>query len=187
VASLGYALCEDIRPGRFDMETATALGVPFGPLCGELQQGRPVALESGAVVKPEQVVGPARPGRRLVFSGDTRPCPGTREASAGADLLVHEATFLEEESDRARETGHSTAIEAAQLALDAQVTMLALTHLSTRYTGGQIRREARTVFDQTVVPRDFDVIAVPLAERGAPRLIRSDQDQTPVEAPAPAG
>jgi ribonuclease Z len=122
-----------------------------------------------------------------VFSGDTRPCAGTREASAGADLLVHEATFLEEESERAGETGHSTAIEAAQLALDAQVTMLALTHLSTRYTGGQIRRQARTVFDQTVVPRDFDVIEVPLAERGAPRLIRGDEEQAPVAAPAPAG
>src|SRR6478752_1170639 len=109
VASLGYALCEDIRPGRFDMETATALGVPFGPLCGELQHGRPVKLESGAVVTPEQVVGPPRPGRRVVFSGDTRPCAGTREASAAADLLVHEATFLEEESERAGETGHSTA------------------------------------------------------------------------------
>jgi ribonuclease Z len=169
------------------METATALGVPFGPLCGELQHGRPVTLDSGAVVKPEQVVGPPRPGRRVVFSGDTRACSGTREASAAADLLVHEATFLEEESERAGETGHSTAIQAAQLALDAQVTMLALTHLSTRYTGGQIRREARTVFDQTVVPRDFDVIEVPLAERGAPRLIRGDEEQTPVEAPAPAG
>src|SRR5437763_1967446 len=145
VASLGYALCEDIRPGRFDMETATALGVPFGPLCGELQRGRPVALESGAVVTPEQVVGAPRPGRRIVFSGDTRPCAGTREASAAADLLVHEATFLEEESERAGETAHSTAIQAAQLALDAQVTMLALTHLSTRYTGGQMRREARAV------------------------------------------
>jgi ribonuclease Z len=187
VASLGYALCEDVRPGRFDMETATALGVPFGPLCGELQHGRPVTLESGTVVTPEQVVGPPRPGRRVVFSGDTRPCAGTREASAAADLLVHEATFLEEESERAGETGHSTAIQAAQLALDAQVGMLALTHLSTRYTGGQIRREARTIFDQTVVPRDFDVIEVPLAERGAPRLNRGDEEQTPVEAPAPAG
>src|SRR5262249_58234924 len=139
VPSLGYAICEDIRPGRFDMETATALGVPFGPLCGELQHGRAVTLESGAVVTPEQVVGPARPGRRVVFSGDTRPCAGTREAAAAADLLVHEATFLDDESDRAHETGHSTAAQAAQLAAHAQVTMLALTHLSTRYTGGQIR------------------------------------------------
>ena len=185
--SLGYALCEDIRPGRFDMETATVLGVPFGPLCGELQHGRAVTLENGDVVTPEQVVGPARPGRRVVFSGDTRPCAGTSEASAAADLLVHEATFLDDERERAYETGHSTAAQAAQLATGAQVTMLALTHLSTRYTGGQIRREAREVFEQTVVPRDFDVVEVPLAERGSPRLIRADGEGAPAAAPAPAG
>jgi ribonuclease Z len=187
VASLGYALCEDIRPGRFDMETATALGVPFGPLCGALQRGETVTLESGAVVTPEQVMGPARPGRRLVFSGDTRPCDGTREAAAAADLLIHEATFLDEERDRARETGHSTAAEAAQLAADAQVAMLALTHLSTRYSGGQIRREARTLFPQTVVPRDFDIVELPLIERGGPRLVRVDGGQEAALPAAPAG
>jgi ribonuclease Z len=183
VASLGYALCEEIRPGRFDMEAATALGVPFGPLCGALQRGETVTLDSGAMVTPQQVVGPPRPGRRLVFSGDTRPCDGTREAAAAADLLIHEATFLEEERDRARETGHSTAAEAAQLAADAQVSMLALTHLSTRYTGGQIRREARTLFPNTVVPRDFDTIELPLIERGGPRLVRVDGEP---EAALPA-
>jgi ribonuclease Z len=186
VASLGYALCEDVRPGRFDMDTATALGVPFGPLCGALQRGEAVTLDDGTVVQPDQVVGSPRPGRRLVFSGDTRPCAGTREAAAGADLLIHEATFLDEEQARARETGHSTATEAAQLAADAQVTMLALTHLSTRYTGGQIRREARTWFAQTVVPRDFDSIELPLAERGGPRLVRAGGEPEPAAA-APAG
>lgn len=185
VASVGYALCEEIRPGRFDMDAATELGVPFGPLCGALQRGETVTLESGAVVTPQQVVGPARPGRRVVFSGDTRPCPGTREAAAGADLLIHEATFLDEEQERARETGHSTALEAAQMAADAQVSMLALTHLSTRYTGGQIRREARTMFSATVVPRDFDTIELPLAERGGPRLVRPDEQHEPaIHAPA---
>ena len=186
VTSLGYALCEQIRPGRFDMETATALGVPFGPLCGELQHGRAVTLDDGTVVSPEQVVGPPRPGRRIVFTGDTRPCAGTREAAAGADLLVHEATFLAEEAVRARETGHSTATEAAELAREAQVSLLALTHLSTRHTGGQIRREARTVFEGTVVPRDFDTIEVPLAERGAPHLVRPEGGE-PAAAAAPAG
>jgi ribonuclease Z len=186
VASLGYALCEDIRPGRFDMETASALGVPFGPLCGALQRGEAVTLDDGTVVSPEQVVGPPRPGRRIVFSGDTRPCAGTREAAAGADLLIHEATFLDDERRRARDTGHSTAAEAAQLAADAQVSMLALTHLSTRYTGGQIRREARELFEHTVVPRDFDWIEVPLAERGEPRHVRADGEQE-APLPAPAG
>jgi ribonuclease Z len=186
VSSLGYALCEDIRPGQFDMDAAAALGVPFGPLCGVLQRGEDVTLEDGTVVHPDQVVGPARPGRRIVFSGDTRPCAGTREAAAGADLLIHEATFLDEERRRARDTGHSTAVEAAQLAAEAQVSMLALTHLSTRYTGGQIRREARTVFENTVVPRDFDSVEVPLAERGEPRLVRADGEQE-APVPAPAG
>ena len=186
VSSLGYALCEEMRPGRFDMDTATELGVPFGPLCGALQRGEAVTLDDGTIVAPQQVVGPARPGRRVVFSGDTRPCAGTREAAAGADLLIHEATFLDEERRRARDTGHSTAAEAAQLAVDAQVSMLALTHLSTRYTGGQIRREARSLFEQTVVPRDFDWIEVPLAERGQPRLVRADGEQE-APVPAPAG
>jgi ribonuclease Z len=116
-----------------------------------------------------------RPGRRIVFSGDTRPCAGTLEAAAAADLLVHEATFLEDEAQRAAETGHATAAQAAQLAADAQVSLLALTHLSTRYTGRQIREEARSVFERSVVPRDFDVIDVPLAERGAPRLLHAEE------------
>jgi ribonuclease Z len=182
VPSVGWALYEDARPGRFDAEEAARLGVPFGPLCGALQHGQPVTLPDGAVVAPEQVVGPTRPGRRIVFSGDTRPCATTLEAAAAADLLVHEATFLDEDADRARETAHSTALEAARLAAEAQVSMLALTHLSTRYTGGQIRREAETAFERTVVPRDFDSVEVPLPERGAPRLVRPNG----AEAPAPA-
>jgi ribonuclease Z len=175
VASLGYALCEDRRPGRFDVAEARRRGVPDGPLFGRLQHGEDVTLPDGDTVRSEDVVGAARPGRRIVFSGDTRPCAGTLEASAAADLLVHEATFLEEESQRAVETGHATAAQAAHLAADAQVALLALTHLSTRYTGRQIRDEARSVFERSVVPRDFDVIDVPLAERGTPRLVRADE------------
>jgi ribonuclease Z len=183
VPSLGWALYEEPRPGRFDAEEATRLGVPFGPLCGELQHGQPVTLPDGTVVTPEQVVGPTRPGRRIVFSGDTRPCATTLEAAAAADLLVHEATFLDEDAARARETAHSTALEAARLAAEAQVSMLALTHLSTRYTGGQIRREAETAFERTVVPRDFDSVEVPLPERGTPRLVRPTADAAPAPAP----
>ncbi len=186
VASLGYAFCEDVRPGRFDSDAARALGVPFGPLNGALQHGSAVTLDDGTLITPEQVVGPPRPGRRIVFSGDTRPSSSTLEAAAAADLLVHEATFLEEEADRARETGHSTSAAVARLAAEAQVTLLALTHLSTRHTGRAIRQEAEAIFENVVVPRDFDVIDVPLAERGAPRLIRAD---TPAPEPsaAPAG
>jgi ribonuclease Z len=182
--SVGYALCEPMRPGQFDVEAATALGVPPGPLFGKLQHGEAVTLDSGATVHPEQVVGPARAGRRIVFTGDTRPTTAVLAACAGADVLVHEATFLEEEADRATETGHSTATQAATLARDAAVSLLALTHISTRYTARQVREEAQAVFPETVVPRDFDVIEVPFRERGLPQLIRTRAgDAEPEELP----
>lgn len=187
VPSLGYALIEDMRPGRFDVDAARALGVPEGPAFGMLQGGKPVTLETGAEISPEAVLGAARPGRRLVLSGDTRPCPAMIEAAAGADVLIHEATFLDEEAARARQTGHTTAGQAARMARDAQVGMLALTHLSTRYFGRDIRREARVDFPAAVVPRDFDVIELPLPERGEPVLIRADErpSDSPVPAPVP--
>src|SRR6188472_1546245 len=172
VSSVGYALVEEERPGRFDVETADALGVPPGPERGQLQRGEPVTLADGRVVTAAQVLGEARPGRTVVIAGDTAPAPSVAEVARGADLLVHEATFLEDERERARETAHSTALEAAELARDADVSMLALTHLSNRYFGPEIAREARTIFPDTVVPKDFDVIDVPFSERGSPRLVR---------------
>jgi ribonuclease Z len=165
--AFGYAILEDDRPGRFDDRLATELGVPFGPDFGRLQRGETV---NG--VRPEQVVGPARPGRRIVLSGDTAPCDMVRVAADGADVLVHEATFIEEERGRAIETHHSTARQAAEIALEADVRLLALTHVSTRYGGSEIRDEARAVFERTVVPRDFDTIEVPFAEKGEPELER---------------
>jgi ribonuclease Z len=171
--SIGYALVEDARPGRFDVEAATALGVPDGPDRGRLQRGEPVALESGSIARPEDVLGPPRTGRKVVLTGDTAPAEPVVEAAAGADLLVHESTFLADERDRARETSHSTAAEAALVARDAGVTLLALTHVSTRYFGHQVVEEAVEVFPATVVPRDFDVVSVPFPERGAPELVRS--------------
>jgi ribonuclease Z len=129
-----------------------------------------VTLSGGRVVTPEQVLGEPRAGRTVVIAGDTAPCPSVLEASRGAELLVHEATFLEDERERAHETLHSTALGAAELAREAEVTMLALTHLSTRYFGPDAAREAREVFPETVVPRDFDLIEIPFPERGAPRL-----------------
>ena len=170
--AFGYALVEDERPGRFDAELATARGVAFGPDFGRLQRGETV---NG--VTPEEVIGPARPGRLVVLSGDTAPCDAIAQAAAGADLLVHEATFTEEERDRAAETGHSTARQAALLAEEAGVRLLALTHLSTRYGGREIRDEARAVFPNTVVPRDFDIVEIPFAEKGEPTLHRPDGDQ----------
>jgi ribonuclease Z len=165
--AFGYAIVEDPRPGRFDDKLAIELGVPFGPDFGRLQRGETV---NG--VRPEQVVGPERPGRRIVISGDTAPCDMVRAHAAGADVLVHEATFTEDERERAFETGHSTAHQAAEIAREADVRLLALTHVSTRYGGGEIRDEARAVFERTVVPRDFDAIEVPYAEKGDPEVER---------------
>lgn len=182
VNAVGYAVVEDERPGRFDVETADALGVPSGPERGTLQRGEPVTLADGRVVTPESVLGPARPGRKVVLTGDTAPAPSVVQAAHGADLLVHEATFSDEEKERARETLHSTAAEAAEVARLAQVRLLALTHVSTRYFGPELAREAREIFPETVVPRDFDVIEVPFPERGTPQLLKGGARPEPAEA-----
>jgi len=167
VPAFGYTLIEDDRPGRFDETRAKELGIEPGPDFGRLQNGEAVEGAKGEV-RPEQVLGHPRRGRRIVFSGDTAPCDMTRGEAHRADLLVHEATFMHEDVDRARETGHSTARQAGMLAADAEVTLLALTHLSTRYPIGPLRDEARAEFEPTIVPRDFDRIEVPFPERGAP-------------------
>jgi len=171
VRSLGYALAEDPRPGAFDVDAARGLGVQPGPDFGVLQRGGEVVTPAGITVMPGQVMGEPRPGRVVVFSGDTRPCAGTEDAARGADLLVHEATFCDEDSARAVETRHSTAREAACLAARAGVAMLALTHVSTRVQPREARREAEAEFPGVIVPRDFDQVEIPLRERGAPRLI----------------
>ena len=173
VAAFGYALVEHERPGRFDVAAADALGVPPGPERGMLQGGESVTLPDGQVITPDAVLGPARAGRKIVLAGDTAPSPAVEQAAHKADLLVHEATFGAAEAERARETLHSTAAEAAEVAKRAEVRLLALTHLSTRYFGSELAEEAREVFAETVVPRDFDVIEVPFPERGAPVLVKA--------------
>ena len=170
--AVGYALREDERPGRFDVAAADARGVPDGPLRGALQRGEGVTLPDGRIVLPEEVLGPARRGRAVVLTGDTAPAASVVEAAAGADVLVHEATFLADERARARETGHSTAGEAALAAQEANVGLLALTHLSARYPPSAVADEARELFANTVVPRDFDLLTVPLPERGEPVLVQ---------------
>jgi ribonuclease Z len=174
VEAYGYAFVEDDRPGRFDVEAARALGVTHGPDFGRLQRGETV---NG--VRSEQVMGETRSGRRIVISGDTAPCQAVEVLAHDADLLVHEATFMEDERARARETLHSTARQAAEIARDANVQMLALTHLSTRYFPRDVREEARAVFPNTVVPRDFDAIAVPFPERGEPALVKPEREPEP--------
>src|SRR6059058_228922 len=172
VSALGWSLIEATRPGRFDVERADALGVPNGPERGLLQRGTTVMLADGRTVAPDEVVGPARPGRKLVITGDTAPSSEVAEAAWGADVLVTESTFSDEERERAAETLHQTATQAAEIARRAQVGLLALTHLSNRYFGPEIVREARAIFPDTVVPRDFDVIDLPFAERGTPQLVK---------------
>jgi ribonuclease Z len=166
-ASVGYVLVEDHRPGQLDPVLAERLGVRPGPDFGRLVRGETV---NG--VAPEQVVGPGREGRKVVISGDTAPCEALAIAAHQADVLVHEATFTEEEAERARQTGHSTARQAAELARNAEVRMLLLTHLSTRYAGAEVRDEAREVFPSTEVLRDFDTVEIPFPERGPAQLLR---------------
>jgi ribonuclease Z len=172
--AFGYVLVEDPRPGHLDARLAEELGVKPGPDFGRLQRG-----ETVDGVAPEQVMGVTREGRKIVVSGDTSPCEEVAIASYRADVLVHEATFVQEESERAGQTGHSTARQAAQLALDAEARMLALVHLSARHSGGEVQREARGVLPGTEVPRDFDAIEVPFPERGGAQLLRwSDRPRT---------
>jgi ribonuclease Z len=175
VEAFGYAFLEDDRPGRFDVEAARALGIVEGPDFGRLQRG-----ETVGGVRPEQVMGETRAGRKIVISGDTAPCQAVEVLAHDADLLVHEATFMEEERARARETFHSTAHQAGEIARDAGVRLLALTHLSTRYFPRDVREEARAAFPNTVVPRDFDAIDVPFPERGEPALVKPEPEPAAV-------
>jgi ribonuclease Z len=179
--SCGWSLVEDDRPGRFDVDEARRRGVPEGPLFGLLQRGEDVALADGTVIRAADIVGEERVGRRIVLSGDTRPCDGVLAASLGADLLIHEATFLVDESERARETRHSTAQEAAQLAAEAGVAMLALTHLSTRYAPRAVKEEARAIFENSHAPRDLDSVEIPFRERGEPRIVHGGGAQRAAE------
>lgn len=181
-AAYGYALIEDERPGEFDPAEAARLGVSPGPDFGRLQRGEVIGG-----VRPEQVMGEAREGRRVVISGDTAPVQALAVAAHGADLLVHEATFAEEEAERARETFHSTARQAAELALEAEVRLLALTHISSRYAGAEIRDQARAVFAATEAPRDFDTIEIPFPERGPAALVRWSERQARERAGEPPG
>jgi ribonuclease Z len=165
--SMGYALVEADRPGRFDRERAEELGVPVGPKFGRLHEGESVELDDGHVVDPEQVVGDPRPGRRLVYTGDTRPVEAVVEAAADADLLIHDATFASDETERARRTGHSTAREAAEVAARAGAARLALTHISSRYAGTweRLERDASAAFDGgCFVASDGQVVDVPYPE-----------------------
>jgi len=185
VRANGYALVEAERPGRFDPEAAKAAGVAEGPAFAALQRGEAVAGGDGEEVRPEQVMGPGRPGRTVVLTGDTAPCRATVEMARGAELLIHDASFSEEEAQRAADTGHSTVGQAAAVAREAEVKLLALVHISSRYHVGKVLEEAREVFEPALAPRDFDLIEIPFPERGEPELIangaRERAEPQPVE------
>jgi ribonuclease Z len=166
-SAFAYVLDEHQRPGVFDPAKAIAAGLIEGPEFGRVQRG-----ETVGGVTPDQVMGPPRRGRKLAISGDTRPSEALKVAAHGSDLLIHEATFAIEEAERAHLTGHSTASQAAGIARDAEVRLLALNHLSMRYPAAQLRDEACEIFPDTVLPRDFDTIEIPFPERGRPELRR---------------
>lgn len=160
--AVGFSLVEEIRLGRFNPDKAREMGIPEGPAWGRIHKGQSVTLDDGRVIEPSELVGPTRPGRTIVFTGDTAPCDATVEAARNADLLIHEATFADDEQPRADETGHSTARGAADVAKRAGVKQLILTHLSARYSvnASDLLSQAREIFPDTVIARDgmeFDV------------------------------
>ena len=164
--TVGYALVEHTRLGRFNPDRARELGIPEGPFWGQLHKGKTITLPDGRIIGPAELVGSPRAGRRVVYTGDTRPHLSVIEASRGADLLVHEATFGGDEMERAQETGHSTAAEAARVALEAGARRLVLTHISSRYSrdAAELLAEARSVFPETVIARDGMTVDVPYAD-----------------------
>ena len=187
-SALGYAFVEHERLGRFDITRARALGVPEGPLFGKLHQGEAVDVD-GRRVEPADVVGPPRPGRVVVYTGDTRPSEATLEIAEGASLLIHEATFGNEEADRAQQTYHSTASEAAALAARAGVRRLYLTHVSARYSDdpSALEAEAREEFSGAVVARDGLSVVIPHNNGVEDEADAEDEASTEIEPGEKAG
>jgi ribonuclease Z len=160
ILCLAYAIREKERPGRFHPERAKRLGVPEGPLWGELQHGKPVKLEK-KLIYPEDVVEPSRPGLKIVYAIDTRPADTVKQLAKGADLLIHDGGFAEERRPKAQEYYHSTAREAAQVAKTAGAKRLALVHISAVTRDDSVLlREGRKIFRQIIVPKDFQVLSL---------------------------
>jgi len=165
IPALAYALVEKPRPGKFYPEKAKSLGVPEGPLWSKLQQGSVVEIPNRGTVKPEDVLGPSRPGRKIVYTGDTRPVKNLVEFARNADLLIHETTFDDELLERALEEGHSTPSGAAETAKKAKAKWLVLTHISARYKDTSLLLEqAKKVFSRVDIAEDFMKIDLPLQD-----------------------
>jgi ribonuclease Z len=166
IFALGYALVEKDRPGEFNLKQALELGVPEGPLFGRLQRGQAVTLEGGRIVRPPEVLGSPRKGRKFVHALDTRPCKAVIELSKDADLLVHDAMFAQDLEEDAQQMGHSTASQAARVAKEAGVRHLLLSHISQRYKEEQVLlQEAREIFPRTTLARDLMSVEVPLRHK----------------------
>jgi ribonuclease Z len=162
IPSFAYAYVEKPRPGRFYPSRAKALDIPEGPLWSQLQRGQRVKLPNGREVKPEEVMGPHRQGRKIVYTGDTRPFKGLERFAADADLLIHDSTLGEELAGRAEMYGHSTVDQAARSARKARVKKLVLTHISQRYEDTSTwLQQARKIFKNTYVAEDLLRIEIP--------------------------
>ncbi|MCJ7697922.1 MAG: ribonuclease Z [Thermoplasmata archaeon] len=163
VPAFSYRLEEQQRPGKFNKPKALELGIPEGPLFSKLQCGQTITLANGKNITPDMILGPSRKGRKIVISGDTMPCEEMIAFSKNADVLVHEATFDSELEDIAKEYGHTTAAQAAEIAKKADVEKLFLVHISPRYLDYRVlENDARKIFVQSFVPKDFQEIEVPL-------------------------
>jgi ribonuclease Z len=161
VKSYGYALVEDERRGKFNRERAEELGIKPGPIYAKLARGESVTV-NGRLITPDMVLGEPRRGRKIVYTGDTRPCEKVIEISRNADLLIHDASFASDLQNWAEETKHSTAKEAAEVAKRAKAKKLILTHISARYKDAKpLLEEAREIFENTIVAEDFMVVDVP--------------------------
>jgi ribonuclease Z len=160
---LGFRIEEDLRRGNVDLERARAVGINPGPALGKLLEEGTIDV-NGRTVRKEEVIGPTRPGRVVVYSGDTRPCRSLNDLARGADLLIHEATFATELRAEALARAHSTAGEAGETALQAGVKRLALTHISPRHQERPevILQDARKIFPESILPEDLESIDVPL-------------------------
>jgi ribonuclease Z len=164
VFSIAYSIEEKQRPGEFFPEKARKLGVPEGPLWRKLQYGELVRLADGTEIHPGMVVGPNRPGRKIVYTGDTKPSKEIVSMSHNADVLIHDSTYDDSLTDKAAEYGHSTASQAAEVAKEANAKLLILTHISNRYRNEEtLIEQAKSIFKNTIVARDFMSIAVPAA------------------------
>jgi ribonuclease Z len=162
ISTLAYALIEQARPGKFSPEKARILEVPQGPLWSKLQHGAVITLENGQVVTPTQILGPSRRGRKIVYSGDTRPCETLVHLAQNADLLIYEATFSDEYQEIANENMHSTPSQGATVAKKAGVKHLILTHISPRFDDTNIfLKEAKKIFLSTEVAQDLLEFEVP--------------------------